>query len=140
MIHLWIVFTIGRTPRGGINCGYLLPFFLLVGFILLITAITGKNPNGLHVPNGEYWRSPEHYQEAMAHIRAAMAWFAALLGIWIDLITIMVMGAKNNARGNVNGPFALGLVAGFIGIMTLFVTLISSGWDIPVTVLTRFRG
>jgi len=82
---------------GGINWGLFVVPIVLAAFIFGITFVTGKNPNGLQMPNAAYWRSPEHYPQARAHIYAAQAWLAALMGIFSDFVTILAVRSKRSA-------------------------------------------
>jgi hypothetical protein len=116
---------------GGINWGLFVVPIVLAAFIFGITFVTGKNPNGLHMPNAAYWRSPEHYPQARAHIYAALAWLAALMGIFSDFVTILAVRSKRSASGNLSGLMSIGLVVFFIAAMSLWIGIIGRGWDIP---------
>jgi hypothetical protein len=131
LIHAGIVF-INRDVGGGINWGLFVAPVVLAAFIFGITLVTSGNPNGLHVPNGSYWRSPEHYPQARAHIYAAQAWLASLMGIFIDLATILAIQSKRSASGNISGPMSIGLVVFFIAAMSIWFGIIGGGWEIPV--------
>jgi hypothetical protein len=130
LIHLVIVFN-NPSPLGGFNWGLFFAPIALAAFVFGTTLLTGRNPNGLHVPNGGYWRSPEHYPQAMAHIQTALAWLTSLMGIFVDFATIMAIRAKRSPSGNPNALKAIGLVLFFVAAMSIFVGIIGAGWDIP---------
>lgn len=129
LIHLVIV-SRNPSPRRGVNWGLLLVPILLAAFIFGITFVAGRDPSGLHVRNADYWRSPEHYPQALAHLYTAQAWLASLLGVFTDYATIVGTRLKQGASRN-GGLASLGLVVFFVAAMALWAGILGSGWDVP---------
>ncbi|HVW22228.1 MAG TPA: DUF1648 domain-containing protein [Opitutaceae bacterium] len=50
--------------------------------------------DSLHAPRQDYWRSPEHYPQACAHVRNFLCWLGALTSLWFAALHRLMANAN----------------------------------------------
>jgi uncharacterized membrane protein len=123
-------FDVSGTPNGwSSRTGYgalllLVGAIVPLGVVALVGGLTRAGPQLLNIPSREYWRRPEHADEAVRRVRAYVWWLACIMAATGLAVHWLVL------RANALQPPRLataGIVAVLAGVLVA-VSAWAMGW------------
>jgi hypothetical protein len=117
--------------------GAYLAFLVLIGVLLplgiigLVTRLGATRPELLNLPGKDYWFALERRAEGVRVVQELMWWFACLMVALVIGMHGTIVAAHASVPPRLPLGFFLGLVAGFLLGLTLWVRRVKSAMRHP---------
>ena len=123
-------FDASGTPNGwSTRTGYaavllLVGALLPLGVVALVGRLTRAGPQLLNIPSREYWRRPEHAEEAVRRARAYVWWLACIMAATGLAVHWLVLRANALQPPRLATPGIIAVLAGVLVAVSAWIV----GW------------
>ncbi|MBS0396589.1 MAG: hypothetical protein JSR54_18360 [Proteobacteria bacterium] len=135
-----IVLTADRLPLrvachfgpGGLANGFMARAAYLqytIGLLLIVPLLVASGiliavrffPQGLKVPDRDYWLAPQRREETAQYLLVHTTWLAALLAVLVFAIHLLVVEANRSVPARLDTGHFVGALAGFFIALVVWV-------------------
>ena len=105
---------------------FMLAFALGVPLLVALSSIALKNPNArINIPNRDYWLAPAHRAETIAYLRRHIAWFGALIALFLAYVHWLVVLANRTTPAILpSADFKTGFLVFFMATALWGITMV----------------